>query len=839
MRNILKLGLCAAIALLLVSDVEAKKKKIKKTLTALEKVKLYINTGEPIALVPLGSGRSKVSLILENPNKQPVSFTAQWRGSSFMGDTMAVDFPFSLKLNPGQKLTYPLDVKGLAPDLWRVDYVLTSDKERREGFAPFAVMKVMDRPKPPIDGFHYAISSGLHYLETGNRLEPALWAMKAMGATMVRVDVFWNSVEPRPGVWNFKQDDRFMKLIKKYNMEPQVLLCYNAKWAADEKQRNSKDSRDWKFAPPKLDLWKEYVAKTVERYKDDVRYWEVWNEADLWNFWQGNTRQYIDLLKESYKIIHKYDPEARVMTSGFATLTPHPGRKHINLQRDVLNQAYDSFDIHAFHQHGEFDLFNNIVEGPLKKMRREMPVKRPLFFNETAVPAKGLDWQAGNVLKKIALTKTTGALGHTWFKMVGRKYNWGLLTDDLEPRPAYVAFATATDVLGSLSPLGRIPVSKDNYCYAFGDGSRTVLVYWSESNQASRGIWPLRGVKSGDRVERIALTGRRLPVNRIGGEVTICMSEIPEYMVVYSNGKITPGEPMVMVDGPVAVYPDLPVEVAVKLNNPLKNDATFTLNYEKIKIDAGIAAGKTKTIKIPVSMPPGKQYRFGESLNLSLEVDVQSDGYRQVVEIPAVAGAWIPAAVTFDREPDFEVKTRPQIQNLFDYDPGSIRYVWNGEKDLSVRTWLGVDRQKGLLNIRVVVRDDKHVVGKSIKDIRKGDSLIIAVYPNSHRGRWLIGVSGNGGSQPLYCVYAKPEGCGRDPWGNMKVTRDGDTTIYDLTLDVKKLGIGNEDLNKGIGFNFAAYDCDLDQKEGWAELVPGIAGRLSRKATPPLVRFGK
>lgn len=838
MRKILKLSLCLAVSGFMVSNVEGKRRK-RKPLTPLDKVKLYVKTGEPIAVVPLDRKKSTVDLIVENTNKKAISFTAKWSGRSFMSDKLDVSLPTKFKLNPGQKLKYSLNVKGLAPDLWQVDYSLTSGKLHRKGFAPFAVMKVMNRKLPPIDGFHYAISSGLHYLVRGKRLEPALWAMKAMGTTMVRIDLFWNSVEPRPGVWNFRQDDRFIRLVKKYNMEPQVLLCYNAKWSATPKQQKSKDSRDWKFAPPKLDRWEKYVGKAVQRYKNDVRYWEVWNEADLWNFWQGNTQQYIDLLKVSYKTIHKYDPEAKVMTSGFATLTPHPGRRHINLQREVLNKAYDSFDIHAFHQHGEFQLFHNIVEGPLKKMRKEMPVKRPLFFNETAVPAKGLDWQAQNVLKKIALTKTTGALGHTWFKMVGKKYNWGLLTDDLEPRPAYVAFATATDVLGSLPPLGRIPVSKDNYCYAFGNDSKTVLVYWSESNKASRGIWPLHGVKKHDKIERIALTGRRLPANRIGGEATICMSEIPEYMIVQSNNKITLGEPLVAVDGPVAVYPDNPVEVNVKLHNPLRKRAKFTLKYENITKVTKLGSGKSETIKLPVSMPAGKTYRFGESLKLFLKVDIQPDGYQQVVEIPAVAGAWIPAAGVSDRDPDFEVKTRPQIQNLFDYDPGSIRYVWNGGKDMSVKAWLGADRKKGLLNIRVDVRDDKHVVENSRKNIRDGDSLVIAVYPNSYKGRWLIGISGNGKDKPLYSVYSKAIGRGRDPWGDVKVARKGDHTVYDLALDMKKIGISNEDLTKGIGFNFVVYDRDLDQREGWAELAPGIAGHHRKKTNPPLVRFDK
>ena len=40
----------------------------------------------------------------------------------------------------------------------------------------------------------------------------------------------------------------------------------------------SADGGTRKFPIKDIQYWREYVSGTVGRYKDDVKYWEVWNE---------------------------------------------------------------------------------------------------------------------------------------------------------------------------------------------------------------------------------------------------------------------------------------------------------------------------------------------------------------------------------------------------------------------------------------------------------------------------------------------------------------------------------------------------------------------------------
>ena len=84
------------------------------------------------------------------------------------------------------------------------------------------------------------------------------------------------------------------------------LLDYTAGWAVGAGGPVS-------FAPPPHDLWSNYVAQVVGRYKDRVRAWEVWNEPNVPVFWTGTKEEYAALLAVTYDTIKRVDPSATVL----------------------------------------------------------------------------------------------------------------------------------------------------------------------------------------------------------------------------------------------------------------------------------------------------------------------------------------------------------------------------------------------------------------------------------------------------------------------------------------------------------------------------------------------
>ncbi len=130
-----------------------------------------------------------------------------------------------------------------------------------------------------------------------------------------------------------------------------------------------------------------YLYKMVENYKDDIRFWEIWNEpgfdytrtkgflppGEAGNWWENNPEpcdyklrapifHYIRMLRISYEIIHTFDPDSYVTVSGVgfpsfldAILrnTDNPNDGSTNNDYPLKGGAY--FDVIGYHSYPHFD----------------------------------------------------------------------------------------------------------------------------------------------------------------------------------------------------------------------------------------------------------------------------------------------------------------------------------------------------------------------------------------------------------------------------------------------------------------------------------------------------
>jgi hypothetical protein len=97
--------------------------------------------------------------------------------------------------------------------------------------------------------------------------------------------------------------------------------------------------------PEQIAAFNRYVAWMVNHFHNRVHYWALWNEQDIgyWNPW-GNPDQYGRLLAPFIQIVHKTDPQAKVIYGGQA-----------DPSRDFTQRAFDSckcasgIDVYAYH----------------------------------------------------------------------------------------------------------------------------------------------------------------------------------------------------------------------------------------------------------------------------------------------------------------------------------------------------------------------------------------------------------------------------------------------------------------------------------------------------------
>ncbi|MDR2139363.1 MAG: hypothetical protein LBP50_07435 [Tannerella sp.] len=164
-----------------------------------------------------------------------------------------------------------------------------------------------------------------------------------MGARWNRTDFSWSHIERSQGEWHFETHDRIVDRLTEQQIRSLGILLYDVPWAHP--------------AHKHLDAWLTYVEKTVTRYKDRIRHWEVWNEPNLTHFWENpDGADYAALLKATYRKIKEIDPELTVLYAGTA------GIPLDFIEKSFKAGAVDCFDRMAFHPYrGEFDTMERVV----------------------------------------------------------------------------------------------------------------------------------------------------------------------------------------------------------------------------------------------------------------------------------------------------------------------------------------------------------------------------------------------------------------------------------------------------------------------------------------------
>lgn len=237
--------------------------------------------------------------------------------------------------------------------------------DRRDSPSPYGVLAFLDW-NHDWNNFQY---------DSVDKVEKDILLMKQARVGFIRQAFPWNIIEPEEGKFEFDRYDEIVARVKKHKISILGTLSYSAEWTG----------REWNDAPDP-DLFVAYVREVVQRYKNDVKYWELWNEPDQPAYWKAQDRMvaYTQLLKRVYPVIKEIDPTAVVVLG--SVNTPFPLK---NMYRNGAKNYFDVINVHPFVN----PLFPNpiqrmrgIYEGVRKTMEQHHDLNKPIWFTEVGCP---------------------------------------------------------------------------------------------------------------------------------------------------------------------------------------------------------------------------------------------------------------------------------------------------------------------------------------------------------------------------------------------------------------------------------------------------------------------
>ena len=157
--------------------------------------------------------------------------------------------------------------------------------------------------------------------------------------------------EPYRSAWI--KYDHIVDLANKYDLEVIARLSNPPAWT-----RALTDTIGTRAPPDDLADWGDYVYTVVSRYRGQARYYQLWNEPNIYPEWGErpvDSEAYTQLLCEGYRRAKDADPDAVILSGALApTVSLHPGpgpalglSEFVFLQRMYDAGAAECFDILA------------------------------------------------------------------------------------------------------------------------------------------------------------------------------------------------------------------------------------------------------------------------------------------------------------------------------------------------------------------------------------------------------------------------------------------------------------------------------------------------------------
>jgi len=204
------------------------------------------------------------------------------------------------------------------------------------------------------------------------------------------------------------------------------------------------------FNETELAQWENFVAKTVREHKSTIYFWEVWNEPndDTGYFRYGSPKEYLELLKRTYQVIKRENPQAKVviaMGSGY--------QESFDYLKELLSLgAGEYFDILGFHPIAGRPYFiqEPIIKDSIKRMKEiqsKYQNRWPLWITEIGQPSFGeISEKEQAELAKMLLEKAKeNQIPVVWFHFSDKVSadgfgGWGLVRKNNEPKPILEVF---------------------------------------------------------------------------------------------------------------------------------------------------------------------------------------------------------------------------------------------------------------------------------------------------------------------------------------------------------------------------------------------------------------
>jgi endo-1,4-beta-mannosidase len=302
-------------------------------------------------------------------------------------------------------------------------------------------------------------------------------AIAALPGNVVRFDVEWGQIESSKGVYAQAPLDKLGRLLAaaaQRHLKVIITLLHTPCWAssAPADLKGTCDADYWRrgvaaYAPTKVSDYADFAGMLVQRYGSQIYALEVWNEPNATAFWRTSDgkdpdKVYVRLLKSAYTAVKAANSNVRVLTGGTSRAD---GAWVKHLYSDGMKGYSDGVAIHPYSayptQHTSDPTLSFVDGVPWihKIMAANGEASNGVWITEVGYSTCSSTTACVSEAVQADYTRQLASLASQWsyvsalifydlrndgVNSAAKEENFGLMTRDFVPKPAYYALQKAS-----------------------------------------------------------------------------------------------------------------------------------------------------------------------------------------------------------------------------------------------------------------------------------------------------------------------------------------------------------------------------------------------------------
>ena len=341
----------------------------------------------------------------------------------------------------------------------------------------------------------FILGIGTHLMNFDASPRKPLELAAQAGITSLKDDAFWSTAEPAPNQLRIAPSWRnYLNAAATLDLSRLTILDYSTLFHDNAKPREGKVKEGYL----------NYVNYVAGQLGNRVNYYEIWNEWDMEA--PGDARlaaDYAALVRDTVPLIRKHTvgqngTPAKVLAGSITPLGMDQGFADHLIDAGVLDLV-DGLSIHPYaHCAGRGqnnpESWVNWVRQYERHIRTKAGHPVPIYLTEMAWPShmgacgNTPATQSAYMARIMFFARTIPNIkGMWWYDLINdgpdrtdQEHNFGLLNEDLSPKPAYEVIKVISPFIKDFVYEPEASVWADNlYLLHFKKGTEHVVVAWS------------------------------------------------------------------------------------------------------------------------------------------------------------------------------------------------------------------------------------------------------------------------------------------------------------------------------------------------------------------------